>query len=74
MESISKRRIYKNLGAVSVAFLLIQGAYITLEGLQSSIHDIQGLGLASVMTLYACYGLSMFYSSAVVKVCAKILI
>ncbi len=68
MEVVSKRRIYKNLCALSAAFLLIEGAYYTLEGLQSSIHDIQGLGLASVMTLYICYGLSMFYSSAVVKV------
>ena len=54
--------IYKNLGALCLGFFFIFSEYTSLEGLQSTIHDVEGLGLAALMTVYASYSVSFLFA------------
>ena len=51
-------KIYKNLLLISSAFLFVFTAFQALSNLQSSINCDEGLGLASLSTIYATLILS----------------
>ncbi|XP_792123.3 protein unc-93 homolog A [Strongylocentrotus purpuratus] len=51
--SWTTRKIYKNLLLISSAFLFVFTAFQALSNLQSSINCVDGLGLASLSTIYA---------------------
>lgn len=58
---------YKNLLGISLSFLIIFGVYLTEIGLQSSINEDAGLGLATLSIVYFTFVLSCFYSASVVR-------
>ena len=66
---ISDRVIaYKNLIGVSVSFLISYAAYVSEVGLQSSINAEDGLGLASLVVLYASFMLAAIITPTLMKV------
>ena len=63
-----KRRIYKNLILISLAFLLLFTAFGTTSSLQSSINEVDGLGTSSLAVTYAALVLScMFVPSIMIE-------
>ncbi|GAB1300498.1 Unc-93 homolog A (C. elegans) [Apodemus speciosus] len=63
-------RSLKNVLVVSCGFLLLFTAYGGLQNLQSSLHSEQGLGVATLSTLYASVLLSsMFLPPILIKRC-----
>ena len=59
---------YKNLVGVSVSFLISYSAYVSEVSLQSSINAAEGLGLASLVTLYASFMLVAIVTPTMMKV------
>ena len=57
----------KNVLALSVAFFIIQSAYLSLQNLASSLYATGGLGLASLATIYCCYAISCLASPVVIR-------
>ena len=62
-----KRRIYKNLILISLAFLLLFTAFGTTSSLQSSINEVDGLGTWSQAVLYGALTLSCILSSIMIE-------
>ncbi|XP_077988187.1 protein unc-93 homolog A-like [Glandiceps talaboti] len=63
-----KRRIIKNLLAISSSFLFLFTAFQALSNLQSSINCDEGLGIASLATIYVCMIISsLFISTTVIR-------
>ncbi|XP_077998838.1 protein unc-93 homolog A-like [Glandiceps talaboti] len=63
-----KQRNWKNLLLLGTAFLLNFSAYAGLEALQSSINCVQGLGMASLLTIYlGMIVSSLFFSALVIR-------
>ena len=58
---------YKNILGLSVTFLIVFSVFLGLQNLQSSINSAEGLGLASLATLYATFILAGFVTPAIVK-------
>ncbi|XP_070538700.1 protein unc-93 homolog A-like isoform X2 [Ptychodera flava] len=56
-----KRLMKKNLLVTSAAFLFLFTAFRGLQNLQSTINCIEGLGLASLATVYFCMVLSCLF-------------
>ena len=54
----SKRWIYKNLIVISIAWMLQFTAFQSISNLQSSLNSDQGLGTASLTTIYVTLVLS----------------
>ena len=63
----AKAKAYKNLFGVSISFMLIFSVFLGVAGLQSSLNEVDGLGLASLSILHAFYILSGFFTSAVIR-------
>ena len=59
---------YKNLIGVSLSFLISYSAYVSEVSLQSSINASEGLGLASLVTLYASFMLVAIVTPTTMKV------
>ncbi|XP_033118766.1 protein unc-93 homolog A-like [Anneissia japonica] len=65
----SQRRLMKNVLVASLAFLFLFTAFQALSNLQSSINCDDGLGLASLSTIYVSLILSsMFLPSIVIRI------
>ena len=62
-----KAKAYKNLLGVSVSYWIIFSAFLAVVGLQSSLNEQDGLGLASLCTLYTCFVFSGLFTSSVVR-------
>ena len=62
-----RRRIYKNLILISLAFLLLFTAFGTTSSLQSSINEVDGLGTWSQAVLYGALTLSCILSSIMIE-------
>ena len=58
---------YKNVLGLSVSYLLVYSVFKALVSLQSSINSTEGLGLASLAVLYACFVVAGFVTPAIVK-------
>ena len=58
---------YKNLFGLCVSYLIIFSVFQALQNLQSSINSTEGLGLASLAILYACFFVAGFVTPAIVK-------
>ena len=56
-----KRRIYKNLIAFSVSFLLYSSSNSGLHALQSSLNSVNNLGLISLLSSSAASSISSFF-------------
>ncbi|XP_070571798.1 protein unc-93 homolog A-like [Ptychodera flava] len=61
-----KRRIVKNLLSLNLTFLFLFTAFQALSNLQSSINCDEGLGLASLSTIYACLIVSSLFLPPIV--------
>lgn len=66
--SKSCRQAYKNLLGLSLSFFIIFGVYLSEIGLQSSINEDAGLGLATLCIVYFTFVLSCFYSASMVRI------
>ena len=62
-----KSRAYKNLLGVSVSFFIIFSTYLSEAGLQSSVNEDSGLGLASLCVLYGSFLLSGWFTAAIIR-------
>ena len=51
-DTLSNRTLYKNLAVVSVSFLLLFTAYLSLQSLQSSLNIEEGLGPLGLTVIY----------------------
>ena len=56
---LSKQSIYKNLAVLSISFLLLFSAFLSLQNLQSSLNIAEGLGTIGLSCVYG----SLFVSS-----------
>lgn len=63
----SKVTALKNIIGVAVSFGAFSLAFFCLQGLQSSINSLDGLGLISLSVLYLCLIISCFYTPVVVR-------
>ena len=63
----SKAKAYKNLFGVSISFTIVSSAYLGVAGLQSSVNESGGIGLASLTIVNFLFTFSSFYTSAVVR-------
>ena len=63
----SKFNAHKNLMGISISFFLIFGVYLSEIGLQSSVNETNGLGLASLSVLYSSFLLSCWFSATVIS-------
>ena len=63
----AKAKAYKNLFGASISFMLIFSVFLGVAGLQSSLNEVDGLGLASLSILHVFYILSGFFTSAVIR-------
>ena len=50
---LSKVSIYKNLAVLSISFLLLFSAFLSLQNLQSSLNITEGLGMTGLTCVYA---------------------
>ena len=69
-DSSQKKWGYKNVIGLSVSYFLVFSVFLGLQNLQSSINSTeerQGLGLASLAVLYACFFVAGFVTPAIVK-------
>ena len=64
----SKFKVYKNLFGVSLSYFITFGVYLAEIGLQSSVNQIGGLGLASLCVLYFFFCVSCLYSSSLINI------
>ncbi|XP_077977772.1 protein unc-93 homolog A-like [Glandiceps talaboti] len=55
VKKTEQRFLWKNVICFSISFVCLFSGYVGLEGLQSSINCVEGLGLASLVTLYSSY-------------------
>ena len=62
-----KMKAYKNLLAVSISFMLIIGAILTVQALQSSVNTKDGLGLTANAVAYATVVLTCFVGPSIVE-------
>ncbi|XP_070561128.1 protein unc-93 homolog A-like [Ptychodera flava] len=63
-----KRRIWKNIFVLGLAFMVSFSAFDGLQALQSSINCNEGLGFASLITLYISFIFSgLFLPNAVIR-------
>ena len=63
----ARKWAYKNVLGVAFSFLLVFSAFFGLQSLQTSINSIDGLGLASLGTLYSFFTLSGFFTPGILK-------
>ena len=62
----NKATALKNITGVAISFAGFSLAFFCIQGLQSSINSLDGLGLISLSVLYMCLIISCFYSPVVV--------
>ena len=62
-----KAKAYKNLFGIAVSYMILFSVHLAVVGLQSSVNDDDGLGLASLCILYGIFIFSGFYSSSVIR-------
>ena len=58
---MTKNQIIKNLLVVSFAFLCLFTSFGSLQNLQSSLHDIEGLGTVGLSCIYAALVISCLF-------------
>ncbi|CAH1779488.1 unnamed protein product [Owenia fusiformis] len=58
---VAKRRVYKNIIVLGLAFLLNFSSYITAQALQSSINLEEGLGTTGLAVLYGVFVVSNLF-------------
>lgn len=57
----SRKRIYKNLIAIGFAWIFLFTSYSSLANLQSSLNKTDGLGTASLATIYVALIVSSLF-------------
>ena len=62
-----KAKVYKNLFGVAVSYMIIFSVLLAVAGLQSSVNEADGMGLASLCTLYVTFMFSGLYTSSVIR-------
>ena len=57
-----KRRVWKNVAVISVAFLFNFNAFLILSRLQSTLNRVEGMGVITMSILYATFVVSCLFA------------
>ena len=57
-----KRRVWKNVAVISVAFLFNYNAFLSLSRLQSTLNRVEGMGVITMSILYATFVVSCLFA------------
>ena len=63
----SKAKAYKNLFGVSVSFMIVYSVNLGVASLQSSVNESEGIGLASLTTIYFLFIVSSLYTPSIIR-------